>query len=140
MRVVLDTNIVLSGFFWDGPPRLLLEDGLPNRLFRLTSDALLAELADVLGRAKFQRRLASSPLSIDQLMDRYAASAIKVIPVSVSRIAPDPDDDVVIGTALSARADLIVTGDHGLLSVGMYEGVRIVTANDALAFLSAQKD
>ena len=60
-----------------------------------------------------------------------------VQPKSVPRIVPDPDDDVVIGTALAASADLAVTGDGGLLSVGAYEGVRIVTVREALQLASA---
>lgn len=56
-------------------------------------------------------------------------------PVAVAGIAPDPDDDVVLGTALAARAELIVTGDRGLLSVGEYRGVRIVGVAQALALI-----
>jgi predicted nucleic acid-binding protein len=44
---------------------------------------------------------------------------------------------VVIGTALAAKADFIVTGDHGLLSVGEYEGVRIVSVKEALQILAS---
>ena len=48
------------------------------------------------------------------------------------RLAPDPDDDVVIGTALAAKADFVVTGDRALLSVREYEGGRIVSVSEAL--------
>jgi predicted nucleic acid-binding protein len=48
------------------------------------------------------------------------------------RTAPDPDDDVVIGTALAAKADFVVTGDKPLLSVGEFRGVRIVSVRQAL--------
>ena len=53
-------------------------------------------------------------------------------PVPVQRLAPDPDDDLVIGTALAAKANFVVTGDRTLLSVGEYEGVRIVSVSEAL--------
>ena len=49
--------------------------------------------------------------TIDQLVDRYAELAVLVRPALVPRITPDPDDDVVIGTALAAQADCIVTPD-----------------------------
>ena len=52
------------------------------------------------------------------------------------RIAPDPDDDVIIGTALAAKADLIVTGDKPLLSVTVYQGVRIVGVAQALQIIA----
>ena len=48
-------------------------------------------------------------------------------------MAPDPDDDVVIGTALAAGADLLVTGDKPLLSLSRHQGVGIVGVADAVA-------
>jgi predicted nucleic acid-binding protein len=60
------------------------------------------------------------------LVDGYALLTSLVHPSPVPRIAPDPDDDVVIGTALAAKADLIVSGDLPLLSVSEYLGVRLV--------------
>jgi putative PIN family toxin of toxin-antitoxin system len=132
MRVVLDTNVVLSGFFWNGHPRRLLGTEFDDKLLRITSEPLLDELADVLHRPKFQHRLARSPLSLEQLLDRYTESSLVIIPHSTPQIAPDPDDDVVIGTAIAARADFIVTGDHGLLSVLEYEGVRILSVREAM--------
>ncbi len=55
----------------------------------------------------------------------------------ISGIAPDPDDDVVIGTALAAQAQWVVTGDKPLLSVSEYQGVRIVQVSEAVQLLVA---
>jgi uncharacterized protein len=66
VRVVLDTNVVVSGFLWDGVPRQLLQASRENRLRLFTSTPLLLELTDILGRAKFARRVAAAQLSIDQ--------------------------------------------------------------------------
>lgn len=52
------------------------------------------------------------------------------------RIAPDPDDDTVIGTALAAKADSIVTGDRSLLSVGKYQGVSIIGVSEAVQLIA----
>ena len=131
MRLVLDTNVVASALLWGGVPPLLLQAGREKRIELFTSAALLAELTDVLGRRKFDRKIAASTLTVDQLVDRYAALAGLVRPTPTPRIAPDPDDDVVIGTALAAKADLIVTGDKPLLSVAEHQGVRIVGVSHA---------
>ena len=64
-------------------------------------------------------------------MDRYAELAALVRPANVPRIAPDPDVDVVIGTALAARADLIVTADRRLRSVTEYQGIRFLGVSEA---------
>ena len=135
MRLVLDTNVVASAVLWGGVPRLLLQAGREKRIELFTSAALLAELTDILGRRKFDKKIAASTLTVDQLVDRYAALAALVRPTPTPRIAPDPDDDVVIGTALAAKADLVVTGDKPLLSVAEYQGVRIVGVSRALQFI-----
>lgn len=131
MRWVLDTNVVASALLWGGVPRLLLQAGREKRIELFTSAVLLAELTDILGRRKFARKIAASTLTIDQIVDRYAALAALVRPTPTPRIAPDPDDDVVIGTALAAKADLIVTGDRPLLSVAEHQGVRMVSVSQA---------
>jgi len=74
-------------------------------------------------------------MSVDQLVSGYSSLAAVVRPVNVDRIAPDPDDDVVIGTALAASAERVVTGDHGLLSIGAYRGVQIISVSEMLAIL-----
>lgn len=137
MRIVLDTNVVVSALLWQGPPTRLLQAGRQQRVELFTSVPLLAELTGILGRSKFDRKIAASMLGVDQVVDRYAALTMLVRPVSVARVAPDPDDDVVIGTALAARADLIVTGDRALLTVSEYRGVRIVAVGAALQLVAA---
>jgi putative PIN family toxin of toxin-antitoxin system len=98
----------------------------------VTSDPLLAELADVLSRGKLKKTLAALGVSSAQLFDTYARQTLIVHPAPVPRIAPDPDDDVLIGTALAAGADFAVTGDRTLLAVVEHEGVRIVSVAEAL--------
>ena len=132
MRLVLDTNVVASALLWGGAPRLLLQAAREQRIELFTSTPLLAELTDILGRRKFMGKLAASPLSIDQLIDSYSDLATLVRPIPIPRIAPDPDDDVVIATALAAKADLIVTGDKLLLSVADYQGVRFISVAEAV--------
>jgi len=137
VRWVLDTNVVTSAVLWGGVPFGLLKAGREKRVDLFTSAALLAELTDVLGRRKFNKKIAASELTVDQIVDRYAALASLVRPLHVPRIAPDPDDDVVIGTALAAKAEWIVTGDKPLLSVAEYQGVRLVGVSLALQLIGA---
>jgi hypothetical protein len=133
MRLVLDTNVVVSALLWNGAPGKLLNCAGREDVIFFSSLPLLTELTDVLSRTKFEHRIAASQLSVAFLVHFYARLTTLVRPHSVPRIAPDPDDDVVIGTALAARADVIVTGDRTFLSLGQYEGLRITSASDALA-------
>jgi uncharacterized protein len=97
---------------------------------------LLRELTDVLSRSKFERKISASLLSADQLVDLYAELVAVARPATVPRLAPDPDDDVVIGIALAAKANFIVTGDHALLSLAEYEGGRMVSVSEALQVIA----
>lgn len=136
VRLVLDTKVVASAVLWGSLPRLLLQAGRERRVELFTSGALLAELTDILSRRKFDKKIAASTLTVDPLVDRYAALVALVRPAPTPRIAPDPDDDVVIGTALAAKADLIATGDKPLLSVAEYQGLRFVGVRLALQIVS----
>ena len=137
MRAVLDTNIVVSRFLWGGVPRQLLQASRENRLRLFTSTSLLLELTDILGRAKFARKAAAAQLSIDQLVERYALLTTVVHPAVITpTILDDPDDDQVLAWALAAKAEIIVSGDRHLLDLQEHQGIRIVTAAEAVRALA----
>ena len=138
MRLVLDTNVVASAMLWGGTPKLLLQARRERRVELYTSTPLLAELTDILGRSKFAKKITASLLTVDQLVDHYAELVQVVRPTPTPRIVSDTDDDVMIGTALAAKADLLVTGDRPLLSVSEYQGVRIVSVTEALELIAAR--
>ena len=135
---MLDTNVVASALLWGGTPRLLLQAARDKRIEVFTCTVMLAELTDILGRRKFASKIAASGLTIDQLVDGYAQLAAFVHPSPIARIAPDPDDDVVIATALAAKVELVVTGDKPLLSVIGHQGVKIVGVAQAVDIINAK--
>lgn len=106
MRMVLDTNAVASAILWGGTPRRLLHAARDKRVDLFTSTPMLVELTDILHRRKFEKKIAASGLTIAQLVAGHAQLAAVVQPTPMPRLAPDPDDDVVIGTAWAARAGL----------------------------------
>jgi len=72
VRLVLDTNVVVSGLLWDGMPRRLMRLVRSEGVVLYSSSPLLAELTDVLARPKFKNKIAASLLSVDQLVDLYS--------------------------------------------------------------------
>ena len=132
MRLVLDTNTVVSGLLWDRTPSRLIEAALQGRIELFTSEALLLELEDVLPRRKLARRVAASGLSIAQLTARFALLAQRIVPAAISPTSADPDDDHVLACALAARADLVVSGDSHLLNLKSFQGIPIIKAAEAL--------
>ena len=130
MRIVLDTNVVLSALLWRGKPYRLLEAICQRSDVRLfSSPALLDELADVLARASPTKQLAVIGRSAREVMADYIAVIEIVEPVDVPRVVPtDADDDHVIAAAVTAGATLIVSGDSDLLSMGNHQGIDILSA------------
>ena len=138
MRVVLDTNVVVSGLLWGGAPRRLLDAARARRLELCVSSVLLAELADVLSRRHLAAVIAPHETGPEQLMQGYAMLAELVIPASVAATAlRDPDDNDVLACASAARADLIVSGDSDLLVLKEHDGISIVKPAEALARIEA---
>ncbi len=136
VRIVADTNTALSGLLWQGPPRRLIELAREHTLTLCTSLALLAELAEVIGRPKFAARIQAAGLSAAALLQDYARLAEIVEPQPLSEpVSRDPDDDLVLATALAAEAALIVSGDRDLLDLGTFRDIRILTATTALTVL-----
>ena len=133
MRIVADTNTVLSGLLWQGPPRRLLELAREGTVLLCTSLTLLAELAEVMARDKFARQVRAAGISAAELVENYARLAEVVtsepLPAAVS---PDPDDDHILACAIAGKAELIVSGDkRHLLVLIEYQRIPIRNASDA---------
>jgi len=139
MRLVLDTNTVISALFWKGAPHRLITAARDNRRIAFyTTARLLAELADVVGRGKFSEAVRAANTYPDGALQRYMNLARIITPATIAPvIITDPDDDHVLACALAAQADLIVSGDSDLLNLKRYQGINIVTAGEALARVSA---
>ena len=139
MRIVADTNTVLSGLLWQGPPRRLIDLARQRVLTSCTSSTLLAELAEVIARDKFAQRVLAAGLSAAELVQDYTRLAQIVepqpLPAPASR---DLDDDHVLACALAAQADLIVSGDRDLLDLREYQRIPILTATDMLQRLESK--
>jgi len=108
-------------------------------MFELCSSAvLMSELLDVLSREKFATRLAQAGLTPLEIVRELRRLAYISAPANVPRvIVNDPDDDHVLACAVEAQADLIVSGDKHLHSLGgQYKGVRIVSAAVAMQMIA----
>ena len=134
MRIVLDTNLLVSGIISTGLPRQLVVAAKAGAFELCTSEMLLDELLDVISRDKFATRLVQAGLAPLTIVEDLRALAVVVSPSMVARVVlADPDDDHVLAAPLTGAADLTVTGDKpDLLPLGSYQGIPIVTAKEAL--------
>jgi len=137
VRVVLDTNVVVSGLIWRNAPRQILDAARERRITLCTSSVLLAELAEVLDRGHLAAAITAGHASPEFLMRRYALLAMRVVPAEINpTVIADPDDDAVLACALAAQVDLIVSGDPHLLNLKHYHSIPIVTPVETLKRIS----
>jgi len=134
VRVVLDTNAVVSGLFWRGAPRRILDTARSGAIQLFTTAGLLAELEDVLGRPRFAQRLTAAGATVHEIVLGYASLVTLVQPARIDPVViEDPDDDAVLACALAANAEAIVSGDAHLLGLKQYQVMPILTAAQLLS-------
>jgi putative PIN family toxin of toxin-antitoxin system len=124
MRVVLDTNVLISAIFFSGPPSQVLTAWVDEKFDLVVSTEILQEYREVAGRlgAKYPG------VEIGPILDRIALHALLVVPVKLPDDAcTDRDDIKFLECALGSRADCVVSGDRALLRSSGYEGVEVVT-------------
>jgi putative PIN family toxin of toxin-antitoxin system len=134
VKLVIDTNTLVSGTLWSGPPSRLIDAVEQGRATLVLSTALLAEFGDVVGRDRLGGRLTLCNVSPAKLVARLARQAefVSPAPIPLPPSLRDPKDLMVLAAAVAARADAIVTGDDDLLSMKSFEGIPIMKAREAL--------
>jgi len=123
MRVVIDTNILVSFAMRPNPDFERIFDHIAAQGVSLVSEDTLAELFDVLSRERFRRYI---PLdqSID-FIEWYAGISEQVIVTEHVVACRDPKDDKFLSLAVSGKADCILAGDHDLLDMVKFSGVPV---------------
>jgi uncharacterized protein len=115
VRAVVDTNVWVSAFLnTTGFPAQVLKAYAEGRFTLVMSEPLLEELADVLSRPRIARRHGRPPERVAALVDALRERAALVPVTGMVRVCRDPDDDVVIETAIEGRADALVSRDDDL--------------------------
>ncbi len=141
-RAVLDANVFASALVKpDGPPGRILHLLLTDRSFEIVvSRSILVELRRCIDYPKLRKYIPLTDDEIDRWILALELIADMVTPGTGVRAVPDdPDDDHLLAAALEGRAAFLVTGDQHVLSLGEYEGVRIVTPAEFLRILDEPK-
>lgn len=133
MRVIIDTNLFVSGWLWGGIPARLFRLARARQLIICASEPILAELEKTLSKQKLRGKLQSLGFTVEYLISgtRELVEVYPISPINVPDLR-DPNDNMILATAIAADADVIVTGDRDLLVLQEYEGIAIVTAREFL--------
>jgi len=133
MKVVVDTDVAVSGLLWEGPPNDILKWARDGVLVLVACQETVKELARILQHKKFQSRLSMIGMSADEVT-AYYMNLVRFVPnpKELPKVIPvDPLDNLFLALASESKAQLIVSGDHHLLGLASHRGIQIVTPNEA---------
>ena len=133
IKAILDTNVLISGVFWKGPPFEILKAWQEQRFRLAISLPILEEFRRVLDEFAKERQMLvlNSVLKVIELRSEI----VKPVPFS-EPVCSDPDDDKFLEAAIAAGADYIVSGDKALLNVKFHHEVEVVRPSRFLKLLS----
>ena len=123
MKVVIDTNVLISGIFFSGPPYQILNAWRDKKLTIVISQEILSEYQSV--SEELSKEFPS--IQIDQILDIITMHAEVVDTKGIEiQICEDPDDNKFIECALAGKSRFIVSGDKHLLKVSGYKGIKVL--------------
>ena len=133
MRVVVDTNVAVSGLLWQGPPNQILRWARDGILEIVACEETTAELKRVLQYERFAQRLSLLETNAAEVFAYFLnlVSFAPTPPLIPREIVEDPFDNFFLAVASHNNARLIVSGDRHLLDLREYQRIQIVTPSEA---------
>ena len=126
LRLVLDTNVIVSALLFDGIPEKVVLETLIGKAKSITSPFIIEEVSRILGT-----KFGTKSEDIQRLQKLLATSEIQYFQPFLTVVKDDPDNRI-LETAIRGKADCIITGDKLLLKLGSYRGIKIVKPADFL--------
>ncbi len=138
MRIVLDTNVIISGLLWGGIPGKILNNGLKNKKYILCfSNETLDELKDVLLFSKLQPQIQKLNFTVEEFLIELSEVSLLFLTGTQEKniIKEHIADDKFLACALASQAKYIVSGDKHLLGLKNFQGITILNPRQFLARL-----
>lgn len=132
VRVVLDTNIIISAILCGGKPDKVLNLVLEEKITAIISPVLTSELKEVFSK-KFPLSEADCKLAFKNIEESFEV----VQPEKKIDVLRDKDDNRVLEAAIEGDCAYIITGDKDLLELRSYKKIKIITASDFLSLLES---
>ncbi len=133
VKVVLDSNIYISGIIFGGNPRKIIDLIIEGKIRLCISSDILIEIKEVLERDKFGF---SSDITQQIIFEIESLSECLTPRKKHSVVKKDADDNIIIDCAIEANADYIITGDDDLLSLKEYKKIKILSPVEFLRLIS----
>ena len=133
LRVVIDTNIVISALNFGGNPKAVLELARKNRIHNTTSPFIINEVEKVLTQ-KFGWQMEVTR----EVLNNFRGFSHVVNPSETIAVISYPPDNRILECAIAGRANFLISGDHHLTDLKTYGGIKIVTPTEFLAIIDQQ--
>ena len=137
MKVVLDTNVLISGIYFSGPPGTILQAWRSGKFQLAVSTEILEEYLNV------AERLANRYAGVEYegILGLIVQNAELVQAADLPKpVSEDPDDDKFLACALASNTRIIVSGDSDLLRVSGYADIRVITPKRFISDFLDQSD
>ncbi len=126
MRIVIDTNVLISGVFFGGFPRKILSAVVSQKITACATAEIINEYEEIV-----QEMIDRKQGHINRVILSPLIKAMEIIePITHIEICRDPDDNKFLECARDSHALYIVSGDKDLLVIKEYENIQIITAKD----------
>jgi len=129
MKIVLDTNVLVSGIYWGGLPHKILDHWINNHIDVIVTKDILDEYARVI------RKIGGDSLISEKWIVFIVENSILIQEKNIVKICRDPFDDMFINCAIAGNARYIVSGDKDLLSIKQFDKIQIVRVSEFLKII-----
>ncbi|MBU2633627.1 MAG: putative toxin-antitoxin system toxin component, PIN family [Nanoarchaeota archaeon] len=136
LRIVADTNTLISAFFWDGNEAELFRKIEQKKVDLFISQEILKEIRDVLNRPKFKEIMIKANTTPDESIQKIISVSHLVIGDKIGiNVCRDVKDNKFLECAEHAKADYIVSGDKDLLVLKEYKNIKIIRTFEILEMI-----
>ena len=133
MKIVLDTNIFFSSFYWAGNPRKVFDRVTKGLDELFITDEILNEIMSVMNKKKYYKVNVNDINEYIKIIESYS---IKLSSYDIPEISRDLDDNKILQCAVDGNCDFIVTGDDDLLVLKEYKNIKIIKPKDYLDLIN----
>ena len=133
MRIVADTNVLISSTFWYGNSDKIIEKTENKEIVLVISKEIIKEFIEVLNYEEIQEKIKNKGLEMRRTVEKIMAISDIVDPIKkIDVIKEDPDDNKILECAFEGSVDYIITKDNHLLKLKEFEGIKIINPAEFL--------
>lgn len=132
MKIVVDTNILVSSSFWNGASDKVIKIVENSGATLFLSEEIINEFSEVLEYEEIKDKIKNKNLEMKRTIEKIISLSSIITPLTKLNICQDPEDNIILECAKEANADYIITQDNHLLKLSSFEGIKIITPEEFL--------